>query len=53
MQFQLDRANRKEITGSTMRNYLKSIKLFCEMADFSIAWKKCLDAYQEQKKLFR
>src|SRR4051812_3010651 len=40
MQFQLDRANRKEITGSTVRNYLKSIKLFCEMADLSIAWKK-------------
>jgi len=40
MQFQLDRANRKEITGSTIRNYLKSIKLFCEMADFQIAWKK-------------
>ena len=37
MQFQLDRANRKEITGSTIRNYLKSIKLFCEMADFQIA----------------
>jgi integrase len=40
MQFQLDRANRKEITGSTVRNYLKSIKLFCEMADLSITWKK-------------
>ncbi len=40
MQFQLDRANRKEITGSTVRNYLKSIKLFCEMADFQITWKK-------------
>jgi integrase len=40
MQFQLDRANRKEITGSTVRNYLKSIKLFCEMADISITWKK-------------
>jgi hypothetical protein len=40
MQFQLDRVNRKEITGSTVRNYLKSIKLFCEMADLSIPWKK-------------
>jgi integrase len=40
MQFQLNRANKKEITGSTVRNYLKSIKLFCEMADFTIAWKK-------------
>ncbi len=40
MQYQLERANRKEITGSTIRNYLKSINLFCEMADFTIAWKK-------------
>ncbi len=40
MQFQLERFNKKEITGSTIRNYLKSIKLFCELADFSIAWKK-------------
>jgi hypothetical protein len=40
MQYQLERANKKEITGSTIRNYLKSIKLFCEMADFTIAWKK-------------
>jgi integrase len=40
MQFQLDRANRKEITGLTIRNYVKSIKLFCEMADLTIAWKK-------------
>jgi hypothetical protein len=39
-QFQLDGANNKEITGSTVRNYLKSIKLFCEMADFSIGLKK-------------
>ncbi|MGN6346360.1 MAG: hypothetical protein ACTHJ7_08525 [Candidatus Nitrosocosmicus sp.] len=40
MQFQLGRANRKEITCSTVRNYLKSIKLFFEMADLSIPWKK-------------
>lgn len=32
MQFHLERVNRKEITGSTIQNYLKSIKLFCEMA---------------------
>jgi hypothetical protein len=40
MQFHLDRVNRKEITGATVRNYVKSIKLFCEMADIPIAWKK-------------
>jgi hypothetical protein len=40
MQFNLARADRKEITGTTVRNYLKSIKLFCEMADIPITWKK-------------
>ncbi|MDN5847542.1 MAG: hypothetical protein L0H53_14855 [Candidatus Nitrosocosmicus sp.] len=40
MQSLLDRFNRKEITGSTIKNYLKSIKLFCEIADMQIAWKK-------------
>ena len=40
MQFQLERVNKKEITGSTIVNYLKSIKLYCEMADISINWKK-------------
>ena len=40
MMHQLDRVNRKEIVGSTVQNYLKSIKLFCEMADITIQWKK-------------
>jgi integrase len=40
MQYQLERVHKREITGSTLNNYLKSIKLFCEMADISISWKK-------------
>ncbi len=40
MQFNLAKVDRKEITGATVRNYLKSIKLFCEMADIPITWKK-------------
>ncbi len=40
MMYQIDRVNRKEIVGSTVQNYLKSVKLFCEMADISIQWKK-------------
>jgi len=40
MQTLLQRFDRKEITGSTIRNYLKSIKLFCEIADIQITWKK-------------
>ena len=40
MQFYLARVDRKEITGATVRNYLKSIKLLCEMADIPITWKR-------------
>ncbi len=36
MQSLLDRFHKKEITGSTIRNYLKSIKLFYEIADIQI-----------------
>jgi integrase len=40
MQALLDRFNRKEITGSTIRNHVKSIKLYMEIADIPISWKK-------------
>ncbi len=40
MQFQKERFNRREITAGTIRNYLKSIKLFCQMADIHIPWDK-------------
>jgi hypothetical protein len=30
----------KEITAATVRNYVKPIKLFCEMNDILIPWKK-------------
>jgi len=38
--FQRGRVDKKEITGATVRNYTKSIKLFCEMVDIPIPWKK-------------
>jgi len=37
---QLERVNRKEIVIATLRGYLKSIKLFCDVADIPIAWKR-------------
>jgi integrase len=40
IQFQKERFNRKEITAGTIRNYVKSIKLFCAMADIAINWDK-------------
>jgi hypothetical protein len=40
IQYHRDRVNRKEITGATVRNFIKGIKLFCEIADIPIPWKK-------------
>ena len=35
-----EQIDRKEIAIGTVRNYLKSIKLFCDMADLQIPWPK-------------
>jgi hypothetical protein len=40
IQQQKERFNRKEISAGTIRNYVKSIKLFCQMADIQIPWDK-------------
>jgi integrase len=40
LQGEKDRVERKEITGATLRNYVKAVKLFCEMNDIVIPWKK-------------
>jgi hypothetical protein len=40
LQVQKERVDRKEITGSTIRNYVKAIKLFTEMNDILIYWKR-------------
>jgi hypothetical protein len=40
MQFERERVERQEIAAATLRNFLKAIKLFCEMSDIPIAWKK-------------
>jgi hypothetical protein len=42
LQAHKSRAERKEITGSTLRNYIKPIKLFCEQMDITISWKKVM-----------
>jgi hypothetical protein len=38
--FHKERIDKKEISGATLINYLKAIKVFCEMSDLSINWKK-------------
>ena len=40
LQFQKGRVENEEITAATLRNFIKAIKLFCEMSDISIPWKK-------------
>jgi len=40
LQSQKERVQRKEITGGTLRNYVKTIKMFCEVTDIIIPWNK-------------
>jgi len=40
MRLQKERAERKEISEATVPNYFKPIKLFCEMNDITLNWKK-------------
>jgi hypothetical protein len=40
LQFQKDRTQRGEITAATVGNLVRAIKLFCEMSDIEIPWKK-------------
>lgn len=40
LQFQKERVENEEISSATLRNFVKAIKLFCEMNDIEIAWKK-------------
>jgi hypothetical protein len=40
LQYQKERVEREEIAGATLRNFVKAIKLFCEMSDVPISWKK-------------
>ncbi len=40
LQFQKERVENEEISPATLRNFVKAIKLFCEMSDIDITWKK-------------
>jgi hypothetical protein len=40
LQFQNARVESREISPATLRNFVKAIKLFCEMTDIDIKWKK-------------
>ncbi|HSF50454.1 MAG TPA: hypothetical protein VLA74_06815 [Nitrososphaeraceae archaeon] len=40
LQYQKERVDNKEITAGTLKNFVKSLKIFCEMSDISLPWKK-------------
>jgi hypothetical protein len=40
LQFQKERVENKEITAATLKNFVKSLKVFCDSADLDIPWKK-------------
>jgi hypothetical protein len=42
LQIHRQRVEAKEITASTLRNYIKPIKLLCEQIDIPIPWRKIL-----------
>jgi len=48
--FQRERVEKKEISGATVVNYVKSIKLFCDMADIPIHLKRITHRLPRGKK---
>jgi integrase len=40
LQFQKQRVENEEITAATLKNFVKSLKVFCDSADLDIPWKK-------------
>lgn len=40
LQFQKERTEKGEITPATLANFVKALKLFCEISDVTISWKK-------------
>ena len=40
LEFHKERVRRKELAAGTVKNYYRAVKLFCEMNDVSLNWKK-------------
>ncbi len=40
LHYQKGRVQKKEITAGTLHNYVKTLKMFCEVTDIVIPWKK-------------
>jgi hypothetical protein len=40
LQFQKERVEKEEITAATLKNFVKSLKVFCDSADLDVPWEK-------------
>jgi hypothetical protein len=40
LHFQKERVEKEEITAATLKNFIKSLKAYCESSDIDIPWKK-------------
>ena len=49
LQYQKERDEREEITGVTLRDFIKAIKIFCEMSDILIVWNKITRSTKNKK----
>ena len=45
------RVEKTEITGGTLSNFVKTIKLFCEMTEIPIHWKKIPENFPNQENM--
>ncbi len=50
LRYQKERVEKTEITGGTLRNFVKTIKLFCEMTEIPIRWKKITRGLPKSRK---
>jgi hypothetical protein len=50
LQYQKERVEKTEISGGTLRNFVKTIKLFCEMSEIPIHWKRITRGLPKSRK---
>jgi hypothetical protein len=50
LQYQKERVEKAEISGGALRNFVKTIKLFCEMSEIPIHWKKITRGLPKSRK---
>ena len=50
LQYQKERVEKTEISAGTLRNFVKTIKLFCEMSEIPIHWKKITRGLPKSRK---